>query len=93
MGQRGVEEARWPGGWRRVASQEGADKLKEGESDEQERQKEGQMKRQRGEHGSARRGARSVAFVRGGLTTAAPQRHGRNENETQITKTAKQIVK
>jgi hypothetical protein len=92
MGQRGVEETRWPGGWWRVASQEGADKLEEGEGDEQGREKEGQETPERRTWVS-RRGARSVAFVRGGLTTAAPQRHGRNENETQITKTAKQIVK
>ena len=36
-----IQEARWADGWQRVASYEGASKLKQGECEDHERQKEG----------------------------------------------------
>ena len=74
MGQRRMQEARWAGRWRGVASHEGADKLKEGERDDNERQKEGEgMPDTRVWIGGSRVGG--VAFIRGGLTKAISKRH------------------
>jgi hypothetical protein len=42
VGCRRVQEARWPGGWRGVASQERANELKYSEEDEHDRQKGGE---------------------------------------------------
>ena len=43
-----MQEARYAGHWRGVASHEGAGKLKEGERDDNERQKEGEGMPHRG---------------------------------------------
>ena len=64
-----------------MASCEGAGKLKEGEHDDQENRKEGEgMPDTRVWVGRNRAGC---ASIRGGLTSAAPQRH---YNETNIKK-------
>jgi hypothetical protein len=57
-----------------VAGHKGADKLKKGESDDHEGQKEADETPER-RVGVSWKGARSVAFVRGGLTTAALGKH------------------
>ena len=63
---------RWASRWRGVASNEGAGELKEGERDDSERQKEGEGMPDTRVDGNRVGG---VAFVRGGLTTAALGKH------------------
>ena len=84
MGQRRMQEARWAGRWRGVASHEGAGKLKESEHDDNEGKKEGEgMPDTRVWIGGSRVGG--VAFIRGGLTKAMSKRH-RNETNLRIYK-------
>ena len=67
-----MQEVRWASRWRGVASNEGAGKLKEGERDDSERQKEGEGMPDTRADGSKLGG---VAFVRGGLTKAMSKKH------------------
>ena len=80
MGQRRMQEARWAGRWRGVASHEGAGKLKESERDDNEGKKEGEgMPDTRVWVNWNSVG--SVAFIRGGLTKAMSKRQ---YNETNL---------
>ena len=68
---------RWASRWRGVASNEGAGKLKEGERDDRERQKEGEGMPDTRVDGNRLGG---VAFVRGGLTKAMSKKHCNETN-------------
>ena len=75
MRQRRMQEARWASRWRGVASNEGAGKLKEGERNDNEHQKEGE--------GIPDTGVwvdEGAAFIRGGLTKAMSKRHCNKTN-------------
>ena len=79
MGQRRMQEARWAGRWRGVASHEGAGKLKESERDDNEGKKKGEgMPDTRVWVNRSIVGG--VAFIRGGLTKAMSKRHCNGTN-------------